>query len=193
MPRSDAQFEQLRNASRKKILETSLALFSRLGYEGTSIRMIAQEANMAVGLLYNYFPSKEALLHAIFQQSVEDIKSSFPKPLAEATPQAQLETIIRNTFQMIEENLSFWQLFYILRVQPTVQENLQRDIEELSNIIIKELLDIFRKMPVYKNPEVDVILFIALIDGVGMHYSMSPNYYPVKEITESIVQRYCRN
>jgi AcrR family transcriptional regulator len=190
-PKTPEQFEQMRTASRRKILQTSLSLFARQGYEGASIRMIAQEANMAVGLLYNYYPSKEAVLQAIFQQNVEIIRESFPKIPTDLPPQAQLEEIIRNTFRVLAENLEFWQVFYILRIHPAIQENLQKEIEELSNIMLGELLRVFRLMPNISSPEAELIVFIALVDGIGVHYTMSPQYYPLKEITESIVQKYC--
>ena len=55
MPRNQAQNEALREQSRRKILYSAGTLFARHGYEATSVRMIAREAGVAQGLLYNYF------------------------------------------------------------------------------------------------------------------------------------------
>jgi AcrR family transcriptional regulator len=50
---------------REQLLEVGLRLFAQRGYDATTIADIASEAGVAHGLVYHYFPSKEALLNAI--------------------------------------------------------------------------------------------------------------------------------
>jgi AcrR family transcriptional regulator len=38
------------------------------GYEATTLREIASEAGVSVGLLYRYFPSKQAIIIALYEQ-----------------------------------------------------------------------------------------------------------------------------
>ena len=45
---------------RQEILDTALKLFWEKGYEKTSMTEIAQAMQVAQGLCYRYFPSKEA-------------------------------------------------------------------------------------------------------------------------------------
>lgn len=45
----------------QEIFSVSLALFARNGYTGTSIRQIASEAGISVGLTHHYFGNKERL------------------------------------------------------------------------------------------------------------------------------------
>jgi len=54
--------------TKKMIMETTLALFSRLGYEGTSIRNIAGEVGVRESAIYNHFKSKEDILKAIVNE-----------------------------------------------------------------------------------------------------------------------------
>ncbi len=49
-------------ARREQLLSAALALFGERGYAGTSTRSIAEAAGVAEGLVYHYFPTKEALL-----------------------------------------------------------------------------------------------------------------------------------
>ena len=51
----------IHNLSDKIISVTQSQLRTR-GYMGTTIRSVAQECGIAVGTVYNYFPSKEALV-----------------------------------------------------------------------------------------------------------------------------------
>jgi len=55
----------LKGPKRKKILDAALLVFTRKGYGETSVPDIAREAGVAVGTIYNYFPSKRELLAAL--------------------------------------------------------------------------------------------------------------------------------
>src|SRR5215468_340442 len=47
---------------RKKILDATLALASKGGYDAVQMRTVAEGAKVALGTLYRYFPSKIHLL-----------------------------------------------------------------------------------------------------------------------------------
>lgn len=53
---------------RQEILDTAIRLFYEKGYEKTSIGDIAKEMNVAQGLCYRYFPSKEVLFDTAIDQ-----------------------------------------------------------------------------------------------------------------------------
>jgi AcrR family transcriptional regulator len=48
--------------TRQKLLEVSLELFVLKGYAGTTVRDIARKAKLSPGLMFHYFPSKQAIL-----------------------------------------------------------------------------------------------------------------------------------
>jgi len=50
------------DATRRALVEVSLELFVRHGYAGTTVRAIAKKAKISPGLMFHYFPSKQALL-----------------------------------------------------------------------------------------------------------------------------------
>lgn len=55
------------NATRQnQILEAAAKVFARKGFHPTTTKDIAKEAGIAEGTIYNYFPSKTALLIGIF-------------------------------------------------------------------------------------------------------------------------------
>ncbi len=55
-------------AVRDRIMEAASRLFYRQGYTLTGINQIIAEAGIAIGSLYNHFPSKTALLIAYLQE-----------------------------------------------------------------------------------------------------------------------------
>ncbi len=61
----------LRDQARARILEAASALFVRDGYERFSMRALAAATGCAVGTIYLYFKSKDALFQALVELSFE--------------------------------------------------------------------------------------------------------------------------
>jgi AcrR family transcriptional regulator len=53
-------------AARDRLYATALQLIATRGYDATTLRDIARDAGVSVGLLYRYFPSKQAVVIALY-------------------------------------------------------------------------------------------------------------------------------
>jgi AcrR family transcriptional regulator len=72
---------------RKRILDATLALASKGGYEAVQMRTVAQRADVALGTLYRYFPSKIHLLVAALTEEMDQIQEKLDrKPIPGDTP-----------------------------------------------------------------------------------------------------------
>jgi AcrR family transcriptional regulator len=60
--------EAARAARRDQVLAAALACFARGGYHATTMSDVATEAGVSKGTPYLYFPSKEALFLALYEQ-----------------------------------------------------------------------------------------------------------------------------
>ena len=188
-PRSAEQNEQIRAATRQRILDAALALFAEHGYERASVRMIAEAADVAQGLLYSHFDGKQGLLHAIFEESMADVRESFA--MADAAPPGQkLEQLIRGSFEVLERNLAFWRLSYGVRMQPAVLEGLGPALHDWTATIRRTLQGYLRDAGVAR-PDVEAAVLLALIDGISQHYVLDPQRYPLDAVTALVVARYC--
>jgi AcrR family transcriptional regulator len=54
--------------TRERILDTAIGLFRKNGFDDTTMREVAREVEMALGLAYHYFPSKESLVMAYYER-----------------------------------------------------------------------------------------------------------------------------
>jgi len=76
------------------ILDAALELFVTRGFYGTAVPEVARKARVAAGTIYHYFPSKEALVNALFRKWKEAIAryvyTAFP---AGAPPREQFAAI----------------------------------------------------------------------------------------------------
>jgi AcrR family transcriptional regulator len=52
-------------ATRQRILDVGKKLFAQQGFDSTTTRDIAQAAQIAVGTLFNYFPTKESIVECL--------------------------------------------------------------------------------------------------------------------------------
>ncbi len=191
MPRTPAQNEAAREERQAAILQAALVVFARHGYGGSSIRDIATEAGIAQGLLYRYFASKEALLQAIMEQGMRDVLQSFAEAHAGASPESQLELLIRHSFALVGQHQDFWRLSYSVRMQPDVLDQL-RDAFRVWREAILSTLEEHLQAVGYPHAVVEAALLFAQIDGVAQHYVMDMDGYPLEEVTEAIVRHYTK-
>lgn len=68
-PKSEKQYAEIRELTKSKIETSSISLFSRRGLSVT-IAEIAKDAGISQGLLYRYYPSKDALIEALVERAV---------------------------------------------------------------------------------------------------------------------------
>lgn len=55
-------------AARDRLYAIAIRMIGARGYEQTTLREIAREAEVSVGLLYRYFPSKQAVVIALYDE-----------------------------------------------------------------------------------------------------------------------------
>jgi AcrR family transcriptional regulator len=68
-------------AARDRLYATAIARIAAHGYERTTLRDVAKQAGVSVGLLYRYFPSKRAIVIALYDQlSAEYARDALAMP-----------------------------------------------------------------------------------------------------------------
>ena len=85
---------------RKTILTTAKNTLLADGYEGLSLRGVSKQCNIAVGTIYNYFPSKLALIAAIM---LEDWTKQLAKMQENCAGAENVETGIKSIFYSLRE------------------------------------------------------------------------------------------
>jgi len=92
--------ERVTEQRRKQILDAALAVFSKKGYGEATIPDIAREGGMAVGTIYNYYPSKRDVLVSVLASRV--LSEPFLR-LMELPPEADDKVFFRS---LIEDRLT---------------------------------------------------------------------------------------
>jgi AcrR family transcriptional regulator len=113
--------------TREQIITAAHDLFTGHGYHGTSMRQIAGTVGIALGGLYNHFPSKEAVFEAVLERY---------HPYSEVMPallQAEGETVEEVVRNAAEEMVA------ALRRRPKFLHLMFIEIVEFNSVHIQEL------------------------------------------------------
>lgn len=98
---SDNRRERKKRMRRAELMVIARRSFAELGFDRTSMESIAAEADIAVGTLYNYFPTKGDLLFAILSEDIAPIVGR-ARPTIEVTGEAALLALIRECFEWFD-------------------------------------------------------------------------------------------
>lgn len=100
----------------KKIEDAALRVFTRLGFHGTSVRDIAQEAQVSIGNLYNYYRTKEEIFTSIIQRyesHMEKLRGKALGPMQGVFEPAELQRMAHVIREIVYDNPDYWRLMYI--------------------------------------------------------------------------------
>lgn len=109
---------QDRHIERNKIEieQAALRLFIRQGFHGTSVRDIAQEANVSLGNIYNYFDTKEELYESLvrrYKLAMAKQQRDILTPLLGVVDPDSLKRLAAGIKQIVYQNPDYWRLMYV--------------------------------------------------------------------------------
>ena len=116
--------------SRELILQEATRLFVRHGYNGISMREIAEACHMTKAALYYHFKDKEDLLRSIFTTYLEKLSSHIIEtgsPIGNT--RSRLTNLVYEIFEQSPENRAVLHLMFV--ELPHLDKDLQQEIGSL--------------------------------------------------------------
>ena len=108
--------EERSEKSKQLILDAALKLFSHKGYGATSVRDIAEEAELSKGNVYHHFPDKETIFRALLDryfQAMSQPDFPFNRVLASGTFPDNLEDIGNAVREIVRDYREYVALIYV--------------------------------------------------------------------------------
>ncbi|MCU0369807.1 MAG: TetR/AcrR family transcriptional regulator [Bacteroidales bacterium] len=189
MPRTEEQFEEIREQKINLIMQTALELFANEGYYLTSISRIAKKAGISKGLMYNYFNSKEELVLALIDKSIEKLTESIDPDQDGFLTEAEFEFHVNENFRILVENTDYWKLYFSMMMQPAVFKLVTGKFPDLLPHYKDVIEDYFRRKGV-PDPKIEATCFDAMLDGIFLNYVMNPSGFPLENIRKTIIKRF---
>jgi AcrR family transcriptional regulator len=190
-PRTPLQNEQIRVESKHKIMDAAFKLIAKNGYEDTSIAMIANTAGVSKGLLYNYFTSKEELVKALVLGAMEEGDSLIAELISD-DPKLALRNLFSWFFKEMRESPDHWRLMTELTFKiekfDFVHEIVTGKLTEYYTVLEGLLTDIG-----HENAFAEARVISGILDGMGFHALMLKEDFPLDEMEEYLIKKYCNN
>lgn len=181
-PRTQKQFEDIREEKRALILNSALRLFADRGFYATSIRALADEADISKGLVYNYFESKEEILIQLFNRFILLVSKLLNPNSDEEITNEEMELFFNNFTSSMNSDREYWMLYFQLSMQKSVLELIQRDILKSEMFVKYRQLTYKFFADRFPDPMQQMLFFSFLIKGFSFQYVLTPEFIPFDEL-----------
>jgi AcrR family transcriptional regulator len=194
-PRKEPRQERAR-ATVDAILAATARVLVKDGYDRASTNRIALEAGVSVGSLYQYFPSKEALVAALIERHSTEMIRFLEERAAQHPPDAPLRTMVREVVHaMVEAHRVDPKLHRVVMEQVPRVGALKRlgELDEYALLLIRAFLETRRKEIRPRNLKLAAFLLASLVEAVT-HGAvlMHPEYLVDLELVDETTEMICR-
>jgi AcrR family transcriptional regulator len=141
---------------RQQIIDTSIKLFRKYGYENTRIDDIAHMLEISQPTFFRYFPSKDAVLRQVGERGYACICERLRSELSStSTTGERLRRLYISMAREVEADRQLWQAVVLSGAMDPVRSAELREHEEAAASLLREILtqgqkrgDVTRKFPV---------------------------------------------
>jgi AcrR family transcriptional regulator len=187
MPKSLERFEEMRIKGKQNLMEAALKLFSANGYHSTSTRAIAKEAGVALGLMYNYFGSKEELLVNIIDEYFKEMILSIFQEVSDNQETWDVRKIVDAIINVIREKREAWRLLISIMFQPDIAN---KCIIQIEGFLLhkQELFEQYFQRKGVDRPTESAKVLAAILHGAFLHYAASGNFDELLLLRETVIE-----
>jgi len=189
MPRTEEQYNNLREKKRQLIIDSAIKLFAEKGFASASINSIAKEAGISKGLIYNYFESKEELIITIINNGFNEFIEVFDPNNDGVLSKDEFIYFIDKVVEILKKNLRFWKLYFLILAQPEVLKLVEDKFMEMLMPFMLMISNYFETKG-HENPMAYTRFFGAMLDGVFLHYVIDPDNFPIDDTRDIIIKKF---
>ena len=150
------------------IISSAMELFAENGYHNTKVKSIARNSNIADGLVYNYFNSKEELFNTIIRDSINNIIETHDLFDMEIQTTSSGK-ICSNVLKTLYDHSNFWILTFEVLFNPeTLKDSYNMIKTKIDVPFLRSLTNYLKNTEIVDYKERSNLLFVAIY---GMYYS----------------------
>jgi AcrR family transcriptional regulator len=174
--------------TRQRILDSAAHIFAEYGYSAGTTNRIAEGAGLSIGSLYQYFPNKDAILHALMDAHVdagakllaERTSGGLPERLDDA-----LRVFVRATIDNHRDNPRLHQV--LVEEAPRAPAFLSR-LHDLETLMVDAAAGFLDEHPaVHANGRLTARVVVATIESLVHRLIASPDPVDPQRLEDEIV------
>lgn len=176
-----------------ELIQATCRCLARYGASETSVRTIADEAGLSVGMVRHHFNSKDELLAATLHYLSDQIQSHVRDAVAAAgaDPQARLRAFVTASLDpearepdYVMNRFVFWGLAHrneaVRRVHDEIYERFEAQLR-------KAIDDAARANRVKADARTLTVLVMALFKGIWVELSLSPERIHIRKMIDNVM------
>ena len=168
---------------REMLVAATLRCLGRDGHAGISVRRIAAEAGVSVGLLNHHFGSIEALIADTYQRLASELTTALRQEIEQArTPAQKIDAFLEGSFSprvMDPQLLGVWVVFWsLIRHSEHVSQSHEKSYRAYLDLI-RQLLDGLAASEgfVIHDTRLAAIGLSAMLDGLWLEWCLNPETF----------------
>jgi AcrR family transcriptional regulator len=182
-------------ARKSQIILAAWDCFARNGYHQTKMQDIAREAGLSAGAIYRYYASKEALLKAISERSLErDLDLLERARASEDEPIAALELLSLAMRSLFEEPAFQTSARVTVELRPEFlrNEELKRGLKKNLRVMLAAvsllISEAKRKGQIKQNVDPEALAMLALCfnEGLRQYRLVDPQTFKVERLIDLV-------
>ena len=170
------------NDKQVQIIDAAEKLFADKGFEGTSVRDIADEAGVNVAMISYYFGSKEKLLEALFIYRATGTTQVLEGMLQnkELDPLQKVNTMIDYYIEKFHNQHCFHKIMMREQVgnRKSATSELIYEFKKRNQLLVKQLIHEGQKSGDF-NKNIDIPILMATLIGTVSHLVATQHFYRV--------------
>ena len=135
--KTESRIERKKEETQNKIITVAVDLFNRYGLEAVTMEKIADAVDIAKGTLYNYFPSKEAIINAYLQRTFRERNDErFAQLRQLQDTRSRLIHLLNHLIEGVQEQKQIFEAFMVFRMKQVISfRPVEGEPGELSNLV----------------------------------------------------------
>jgi AcrR family transcriptional regulator len=177
--------------AREPLKQAALELFVERSVHGTGIREIAKHAGCSEAALYRHWANKEALVTALFQEHMTDVRELLESAIAkEITLEAKVRAACRAAYKLYDEHPQVFR--FVLLVQHELAKSIPPDMRMPQDVVADLVRDAAAKGEIPKPTKGEEFLHAAAVIGIFLETAVYVLYErvpgPLSRYVEPVTQ-----
>jgi betaine-aldehyde dehydrogenase len=164
---------------RKQLIDTTILVMAQVGFNATTLGLIAKQAGVSTGLVAHYFGDKDGLLEATLRSLASRLSRAAASRLrAAATPRARLQAVIDANLapeEMDQHTGAVWLAFWGQAIHSDRLKRVQR-IYQLR--VLSNLRHALGALAPASEAERLAVIIAAIIDGLWLRTTLAASWSP---------------
>lgn len=185
----------------RSIIRSAIKVFSHKGFDRSTVSDIAKEAGIGKGTFYEYFKSKDEVIHLTFDYFMKELVPDFQEIVHQSIPASEKIMLMIKSISHITESKEQQDLLGLMfdvwaegiRSQPhrkSTELKMKRLYKDYREPVVEVLKQGIRTGEFRSDikTKVEASVLVGLIDGLMVQWILDREKFPLQSALEAVVE-----